>query len=199
MMKRGLVVALVIVVVIAGFSAWKANAQGPDGNDVPPCGQYYGPGMMRGGHMMGGWNAPEDCPYADGAWTDPGMMDGWNWDDCPFADSEWSGRGLMRGHGMMGGWNTPEDCPFADEMWGAAAGDDVEMTLTTDDARAAAQVYLDEIYPGLTVDEEAWTVNGFFMLHILEDGQLVGMLSVNGTTGDIRLHHQPWSRSPQDV
>lgn len=181
MMKHSLVVALVMVVAIAGFSAWEAYAQGPGGDDVPPCGEYYGPGMMRG-HMMGGWNAPEDCPFADGEWFGPGMMGGW------------SGRGPMHGRGMMGGWNAPEDCPFADEMWGAPA-DDVEMTLTVDDARATAQAYLDENYPGLTVDDEIGTFGGYYMLHILEGDQLAGMLSVNGTTGEVWLHHRPWSRS----
>lgn len=199
MMKRGLVVmALVMVVAIAGYSAWEVYAQGPGGNDAPPCGQYYGPGMMRG-HMMGGWNGPEDCPYTDGEWPGPGMMGGWNGDDCPFAGSGWSGPGWMHGRGMMGGWNGPEDCPFADEMWGAPAGEDVEMTLTADDARAAAQAYLDENYPGLTVDEAVGTFGGYYMLHILEDGQLVGMLSVNGATGEVWLHHRPWSTSDLDV
>ena len=171
MMKRSLVVALVLVVVIAGFSVWEAYAQGPGGNNAPPCGQYYGPGMMRGGHMTGGWNARGDCPFANNGW---------------------------RGRGMMNGWNA-ENCPYTDQMWGSATGNNVEMTLTVDDARAAAQAYLDENYPGLTVDEEVWTVNGYYMLHILEDGQLVGMLSVNGATGDVRLHHRLWTKSPQDV
>jgi hypothetical protein len=148
--------------------------------------------MMRG-HMMGGWYA-DDCPYADDAWAGPGMMGGWHAEDCPFADTNgWPGRGRMHGRG----WNGPEDCPFADQMWGAPAGDDVDLALTADDARAAAQAYLDENYPGLTVDEEVGAFSGYYMLHVLEDGQLVGMLSVDGTTGDVWLHHRPWSRPGQ--
>ena len=320
----GLSVALVAIMAIAGFSAWKAYAQGPGGS--APCGETYGPGMMRGS-MMGGWNASEDCPSADEMWSGRGygrgmmggsMMGGGNTpEDCPYADETWSGRGYgrgMMGGSMMRGWNAPEGCPYANETgsgpwagmmngampgynngfgggmmgawtppaelapagdaltldeavavaqayvaawenptlvlsevmqfdnnfyaevlesdtgrgafeflidpasgavvlepgpnmmwnlrygmhaesgqpatrWNSPAGSDgVDMAVSADAAHTAAQDYLDANYPGLTADTEAEAFYGYYTLHILEDGQIVGMLSVNGTTGAVWLH-----------
>lgn len=82
-----------------------------------------------------------------------------------------------QGWGMMQGWNVPD------------ATDIEEMTVSVDDAQAAAQAYLDEYYPGLIVDEEADVFYGYYTLHILEDGAIVGMLSVNGYTGQVWLHN----------
>lgn len=278
----GLAVALVLVLAVAGIGTWQAHAQGPGGNNTPPCGQYYGPGMMHG-PMMGGWNAPENCPFADNGWAGrgpargrgmAGMMGGWYTpEDHPFAGDGWAGRGF--GAGMMGAWSPPAELApagatlsldeavavaqayiatwedpnlvlgevmqfdnhfYADAMeaasgrgafeflidpvsgavtlepgpnmmwnlrygmhsgWGQAvtrwsrpAGSDgVEMTVSVEAARAAAQAYLDANYPGLTVDEEAEAFYGYYTLHILEDEQVAGMLSVNGETGDVWLHH----------
>jgi hypothetical protein len=321
MVKRswlnGLALTLVLVLAVAGFSAWKTYAQGPDG-DTTPCGQTYGPGMMHGS-MMGGWNTPEDCPYADGTWNGRGMMGGgYGPEDCPLANDAWNGRGPARGRGMMGmmgGGYAGGDCPFADGMWSGggfgmmngpmmgynnqfgmgmmggwtpsadlapagetltldeavavaqayvaawedpnlvlgevmqfdnhfyaevmesdsgrgafeflidpasgsvvsepgpnmmwnlrygmhagwgqtgsrwnapASSDGVDMTVSAEAARTAAQAYLDANYPGLTADEEAEAFYGYYTLHILEKGQVVGMLSVNGATGDVWLHN----------
>lgn len=74
-------------------------------------------------------------------------------------------------------WNTPRDA------------DSAGMTVSAEDARAAAQAYLDENYPGLTVSEEVGAFYGYYTLHILEDGQIVGMLSVNSSTGAVWPHH----------
>ncbi len=63
------------------------------------------------------------------------------------------------------------------------------MAVSAEEARAAAQAYLDAAYPGLTADEEAEAFYGYYTLHILEDGQVVGMLSVNGTTSAVWLHY----------
>jgi hypothetical protein len=82
-----------------------------------------------------------------------------------------------QGWGMMQGWTAP------------TAPDNAEMTVSVDDAQAAAQAYLDEYYPGLTVDEESDTFYSYYTLHILEDGAIVGMLSVNGYTGQVWLHN----------
>jgi hypothetical protein len=272
MMKRsrftGLAVVLVLIVAVAGFSAWKAYAQGPGGNDTPPCGQY----------MMGGWNTPEDCPHADGTWNGRGpargrgmmgmMGGGYAAGDCLFAGETWNGRWS----GMMGAWTPSADlAPAGDALtldeavavadayvaawddpnlalgevmqfdnhfyaevmeadsgrgafeflidpvsgavvlepgpnmmwnlrygmhgqagtrWNTPAGSDgADMAVSAEDARVAAQAYLDAAYPSLTVDEEAEAFYGYYTLHILEDGQVVGMLSVNGATGDVWLHH----------
>ncbi|GAB4420450.1 MAG: hypothetical protein Kow00106_17040 [Anaerolineae bacterium] len=87
-------------------------------------------------------------------------------------------------YGMHVGWGQPHT------RWNTPhATDGAEMSVSAEDARAAAQAYLDANYPGLTVAEEAEAFYGYYTLHILEDGQIVGMLSVNGSTGAVWLHH----------
>ncbi len=74
-------------------------------------------------------------------------------------------------------------------VWGTDAGEDgVNMPVTSAEAREAAQVYLDATYPGLTADDEVDTFYGYYTLHILDEGNVVGMLSVNGYTGQVWLH-----------
>ena len=87
-------------------------------------------------------------------------------------------------YGMHAGWGQPRT------RWTTPAGaDEAEMAISATEARAAAQAYLDANYPGLTADEEAEAFYGYYTLHILENGQIVGMLSVNGATGDVWLHY----------
>ncbi|NIP53366.1 MAG: hypothetical protein GWN30_03490, partial [Gammaproteobacteria bacterium] len=52
-----------------------------------------------------------------------------------------------------------------------------------------AQEYLDAYLPGKTAGETADEFPGYYTLHILEDGQITGMLSVNAYTGQVFLHH----------
>lgn len=75
--------------------------------------------------------------------------------------------------GMMGGW------------WGTPTG---EMTVTPEQARAYAQAWLDANLPGTTVAEEADAFYGYYTIHTLRDGQISGMLSVNGYTGAVWYH-----------
>ena len=77
------------------------------------------------------------------------------------------------GHGgMMGGWRTP---PSA------------QMQVTPTQAKSIAQGYLDASYPG-TVAEEVNQFYGYYTVHIVKDGALFGMLSVNGVTGVVWYH-----------
>ncbi|MEW6034628.1 MAG: hypothetical protein AB1603_07220 [Chloroflexota bacterium] len=82
--------------------------------------------------------------------------------------------------GMMGG-------PYRGGAVGGA------MPVTPEQARTLAQQYLDSTVPGLTV-AEADTFYGYYTLHTLEDGQVEGMLSVNGYTGAVWYHswHGPF-------
>ena len=66
---------------------------------------------------------------------------------------------------------------------------DAEISFTAADAVAAAQEYLDAYLPGKTADATADTFPGYYTLHVLEDGETVGMLSVNAYTGQVFLHH----------
>jgi hypothetical protein len=64
-----------------------------------------------------------------------------------------------------------------------------EMTVTPAQAQEYAQSFLDTNLPGVTVDEEVEIFPGYYTLHTLKDGQIQGMLSVNGYTGQVWYHH----------
>ncbi len=86
--------------------------------------------------------------------------------------------GMMGRGGMMGGtWGVPTDA------------DGVDMPLSAEDAYTAAQDFLARAYPAFNADPEATAFYGYYTLHILRDGEIVGMLSVNGYTGQVWLHN----------
>lgn len=76
--------------------------------------------------------------------------------------------------GMMGG-----------SWWGPPTAD---MSVTEDQARTYAQQFLDNYLPGSTVADEADTFYGYYTIHVLRDGQVIGMLSVNGYSGQVWYH-----------
>ena len=77
-------------------------------------------------------------------------------------------------YGHMGGW------------WGGRPGS--ELTVTPAQARQYAQQYLGRYLPGTTVAEEADAFYGYYTIHVLKDGHIVGMLSVNGHSGQAWYH-----------
>lgn len=85
------------------------------------------------------------------------------------------------GPNMM--WNLKYG-PHADGASGAPA----EMPIQPAEARQLAQKFLDRNAPGLQVSQDADPFYGYYTLHTLKDGQVVGMLSVNGYTGEVFLH-----------
>jgi hypothetical protein len=88
------------------------------------------------------------------------------------------GPGMMGGRGMMGpgyGWQVVPD-------------PDAELSIDEEEAVEAAQDYLDATLPGAQADEHADPFYGYYTLHVLRDGEVTGMLSVNGTTGEVWLH-----------
>ncbi len=92
----------------------------------------------------------------------------------PGPNMMWNARyGMMgRGIGMMSGWFFPSG----------------EMRLSPEEARQRAQAYLDQAMPGAVADEEADPFYGYYTLHILRDGRIIGMLSVHGATGQVWVH-----------
>lgn len=66
---------------------------------------------------------------------------------------------------------------------------DAEMTVSIEQARDYAQATLDDVLPETSLDDEADTFYGYYTFHTLRDGEIVGMLSVNGYTGQVWLHH----------
>lgn len=82
--------------------------------------------------------------------------------------------GMMNGGGMMGGTARPQ----------AAAG----MPLSREDATQAAQRYLDTYLPGAQAATDATQFYGYYTLDILRADRPVGMLSVNGYSGQVFVH-----------
>ncbi len=64
-----------------------------------------------------------------------------------------------------------------------------KMIITPDQAVKSAQDYLDKALPGTKVEDKPLAFYGFYTLDILRDGKVIGMLSVNGYTGQVWLHH----------
>ena len=69
-----------------------------------------------------------------------------------------------------------------------SANDGTNMTLSEEDAQEAAELYLSRVNSGLEADHHAATFYGYYTLHTLQDGQIAGMLSVNGFTGEVWPH-----------
>lgn len=98
----------------------------------------------------------------------PNMM--WNTKYGMHSTSGWSG---MMG-GMMGGFSAQE--PSAD------------MTVSPEQALQKAQRYLDASLPGTKVADEADAFYGYYTVHVLNDSEIYGMLSVNGYSGEVWYH-----------
>lgn len=93
---------------------------------------------------------------------------------------KYSGMGNMMG-GMMGGWRnrqTPGNTPKVS----------AEMPVSPDQAIQLAQDYLDSYLPGTQVEEHADQFYGYYTLHTERAGQISGMLSVNGFSGQVFPH-----------
>ena len=93
------------------------------------------------------------------------------------------------GPNMM--WNTKYGM-MSGMMWGRP---DVSatMTVTEDQAKKYAQDFIDSYLPGGQADEVE-RFYGYYTLHVVKDGQIYGMLSVNGYTGQVWYHfwHGPF-------
>lgn len=123
-------------------------------------------GMMGGGMMGDGSAGGMMGNGSAGGMMGGGMMGGG------------SNGGMMGGSGgMMGG-------SYADPTWtpGVTPGD-----VSAAKARALATRWLARQNRNLTADEpEAFP--GYYTLHVLRDGRIVGMLSVNAATGAVWSH-----------
>jgi len=74
---------------------------------------------------------------------------------------------------MMGGWQNSQ------------AG---STSVTGEQSLELTQDWLDQNMPGTSVAEKADTFYGYYTIHVLKDGQVYGMLSVNGYTGEVWYH-----------
>lgn len=69
-----------------------------------------------------------------------------------------------------------------------STADGDKLTVTLDDARKDAQAYLDAALPGTKVEEDGLAFYGYYTFDVTRDGKIVGMLSVNGYTGQVWAH-----------
>ena len=105
----------------------------------------------------------------------PNMM--WNLKYGMMNGSNGYGRGMMGG--MMGGWyGYTQQTPQASAT----------MTVSAEQASQNAQAYLDTNLPGVKVSDEVSTFYGYYTIDLEKNGKTVGMLSVNGYTGQVWLH-----------
>jgi hypothetical protein len=81
--------------------------------------------------------------------------------------------GMMRGFGWNG--TTPAQPSGA-------------MTVSSDQAIAAAQKYLDANLPGTSAATDPMQFYGYYTLDFTRDGKVAGMLSVDGYSGQVFLH-----------
>ncbi|MEJ5241369.1 MAG: hypothetical protein WHS87_09245 [Anaerolineales bacterium] len=89
--------------------------------------------------------------------------------------------GILSHHGMMGrrgAWR-----------WGTPTVPDVsaEMPVSEEQAKETAQKFLDGYLPGAQV-EKVTRFYGYYTVDYAKDGQIVGMLSVNGYTSQVLPH-----------
>ncbi|HLE92891.1 MAG TPA: hypothetical protein VI753_17200 [Anaerolineales bacterium] len=87
--------------------------------------------------------------------------------------------GMMGGQGMMSDWNY-QAAPSANVS--------AEMTVTAEQAIQYAQQYLDANYAGATAETDPIQFYGYYTLDFEKDSKIIGMLSVNGYSGQIFLH-----------
>jgi hypothetical protein len=92
--------------------------------------------------------------------------------------------GIMGGAGgMMGG--------VGGMMSGLSANPgtvSATMTVTSEQALAIAQDYLDQKFPGYKTATDADPFYGYYTIDIMKDDNVTGMLSVNGFSGQVFLH-----------
>ncbi|MGD2158329.1 MAG: hypothetical protein PVG14_12905 [Anaerolineales bacterium] len=101
--------------------------------------------------------------------------------------SQWDEAGMSLG--MMGGYGHTNHSGLGG-MMGFAPIDEIntEMPISLKQAVEAAQSYLDQHIPGTEADDHTDPFYGYYTLHILKDGEVVGMLSVNGYNSQVFPH-----------
>jgi hypothetical protein len=93
----------------------------------------------------------------------------------PGPNMMWNARyGMMRGQGMMGR---------------GYARTNGTMQYSPEQARSVAQSWLDQNLPGVEArSDDVDAFYGYYTLHVWKDGQIVGMLSVHGESGQVWYH-----------
>lgn len=203
------VIIVVLLALVACAPAWGPASGGRGGMMRPGM---MGPGMMGSGGMMGGSSAynPDakqitiddaaeaterylSAYYGKGLVLKEVMDFAWNF----YAEVEEEDTGI---HAMeliidkYTGQVSPEMGP--NMMWNTKYGTmgsyygspTADMPINPEEAQDIAQKFLDANLSGFTV-AEADTFYGYYTLHTQKDGQIEGMLSVNGYEGTVWYHN----------
>jgi len=210
MKRMYLLVISMALVSLVGLTACSAGEEQPQPGTP---GGMMGPGMMRPG-MMGGWDRynpnAEQITIDEAAEAVKRYLSAYGqdlalaevmefaWNFYAEVEEETTGIHAMEllidkytgqvypemGPNMM--WNTKYS-PMAG-MMGSQNTATAEMPITTEPAKALAQQFLDANLPGVTTGE-AEVFYGYYTLHTLKDGQIEGMLSINGYNGAVWYHN----------
>jgi len=99
--------------------------------------------------------------------------------------------GMMGGYGMGTGMGMMGRGFGYGDMMGGTNGPSAPAAMSIDEAEAIdrAQDYLDRMGTGLTAGDEADAFYGYYTLHVLTGGEISGMLSVNGYSGQVWYHN----------
>lgn len=90
------------------------------------------------------------------------------------------GNGMMRGYGgMMGNGNS---------QLPASGNAEVSMSVSAEQAVQYAQKYLDASSAGAVAASDPMQFYGYYTLDYSKDGKVIGMLSVNGYSGQVFPH-----------
>ena len=93
-------------------------------------------------------------------------------------------------HGPNMMWNQKYGGMHGGRMMGFGSTEvvDGEMPISAEKAVEFAQAYLDLTISGTTADEHADPFYGYYTIHTLSNGEVIGMLSINGYTGRVFPH-----------
>jgi hypothetical protein len=87
---------------------------------------------------------------------------------------------------MMGGMGGFSPGGMMSGTWGPTPAA-TQPSVTADQAKQFAQQWLDQYQPA-SATETPDAFPGYYTLHITNDGQITGMLSVNAYTGQVWFH-----------
>ena len=85
-------------------------------------------------------------------------------------------------------WNLKYGHMRAGMMGSGFNNSEMDMPISGEDATKIANEYLTKNGSDLTVGDEADTFYGYYTIHTLKDGEVYGMLSVNGYDGEVYIH-----------
>ena len=120
-------------------------------------------------------------PITEDVFPEPGPNMMWN-TEYGMMSGQYGGMMGMMGGSMMNG-------QYGNMIGNFGIASDAESSITEKDAVRLAQEYLDVALPGTAADDHADAFPGYYTIHIEQDGNVIGMLSVNQFNGQVFAHH----------